>query len=134
MPGSTKQEDFSKVWNHFVVKKNPPSKESPNTFCRYRGNDGLRCAIGILLPDELYSPRMEGRGVVGLLKLGKELEAWIRSHNVHLLVALQNAHDNAAEVAVRGKVDFHKSLEKRLRMVATMFECEIPAGSDDDGK
>jgi hypothetical protein len=30
--------------------------------CRYRGNAGCKCAIGILIPDDRYSPELEGRG------------------------------------------------------------------------
>lgn len=30
-----------------------------NEFCAYRGNDGLSCAAGCLIPDDLYEEKME---------------------------------------------------------------------------
>lgn len=29
--------------------------------CYYRGPNGTKCAVGCLIPDELYEPRMDGR-------------------------------------------------------------------------
>lgn len=29
-------------------------------MCRYRTKDGLKCAVGVLIPDELYTGRIEG--------------------------------------------------------------------------
>ena len=35
--------------------------------CRYRGDDGLKCAIGHLIPDDEYAEWMEGMGTTTLL-------------------------------------------------------------------
>lgn len=35
--------------------------------CQYRTNDGRKCAIGILLPDELYSTNIEANSVSDLI-------------------------------------------------------------------
>jgi hypothetical protein len=57
-----KQEIFNKVASH-LLKQNAKSeifKESLNkTVCAYRGENGLKCGIGILIPDEKYNPSLE---------------------------------------------------------------------------
>lgn len=84
--------------------------------CKYRteAENGapLRCAIGILIPDRLYTPRMEFQGIGSLLAhpptgaLREALEDW---HPIaDFLVDLQYAHDTSARscfVAQRDKGD-----------------------------
>ena len=31
-----------------------------STYCRYRGDNGTKCAIGCLIPDKLYDQKIEG--------------------------------------------------------------------------
>ena len=53
----TEQETFEKVVRHlFTQGKRAVNREG---LCMYRGPDGLKCAIGCLIPDYLYRPRME---------------------------------------------------------------------------
>jgi hypothetical protein len=54
----TKQETFDFVVRH-LYKQGKPARE--NYYCRYRTNDGLMCAVGCLIPDEVYTPKMEGK-------------------------------------------------------------------------
>lgn len=58
MSGLTKQEIFNIVWKHFITDESPRSV-SENGMCMYRSKDGNRCAIGLLIPDESYMPKME---------------------------------------------------------------------------
>lgn len=52
-----KQEVYFKVRNHLLTQM----KRSVNLGrCRYRGPNGLKCAIGCLIPDERYSRDIEG--------------------------------------------------------------------------
>jgi hypothetical protein len=54
------QEVFDRVWDHFITKKNPQSIDNPEDHsCLYRGPNGKKCAAGILIPDEKYSPELE---------------------------------------------------------------------------
>jgi len=39
-----------------------------NGFCAYRGDDGRRCAIGWLIPDQVYRPGLEGEAVDVLIE------------------------------------------------------------------
>lgn len=67
-------------------------------ICKYRGDDGLKCAAGCLIPDELYKPEMEGMAAYPGPKSNPErmlvretLEAlW---HDPSLVSALQYVHD-----------------------------------------
>lgn len=40
--------------------------------CVYRGPNGLKCVIGIFIPDHLYNPSMEGNSVGGLRRNVKD--------------------------------------------------------------
>lgn len=60
-----------------------------NGMCKYRGPDGLKCAVGHMLSDEEYKPEMENVGVKSLVTLYK-LDF---SYDITLLRALQSAHD-----------------------------------------
>ena len=35
------------------------------TTCAYRGEHGMRCVIGFIIPDDLYTPALEGNGALG---------------------------------------------------------------------
>jgi hypothetical protein len=63
----TRREIFETVKNHLLTQgkkawvfQDDPDQPGP---CLYRTDDGLRCAVGCLIPDELYDPRMEGVGI-----------------------------------------------------------------------
>lgn len=138
MANSQHQADFDKVWNHFVVEKNPPSVEEDDITCLYRGPNGSRCAVGVLLPDEVYQPTLEGVSLKDLdpnVCVASEFAAWIRSHGLTFLGQLQQAHDqavlsqmahNMAGHSVLTPGRFHEEIERLLREVAADFGCEIP--------
>ena len=58
--------------------------------CYYRWN-GLKCAIGVLIPDDMYVPEMECGGVGILLTKYPTLKEYVP--NKWLAVALQEMHD-----------------------------------------
>ncbi len=59
--------------------------------CAYRAPDGCRCAVGLLIPDNLYTPTLECRGVSEVVHMlyGGPIE----SGRDRLLQALQIMHD-----------------------------------------
>ena len=64
--------------------------------CAYRGPEGRKCAVGILLSDAEYSDTMEGQNAAQLDKWScvlPETKKLLQDHK-YLLVALQNVHDN----------------------------------------
>lgn len=51
------QELFDTVATHLLTQK----KRATNTHgCAYRGENGLKCAVGCLIPDSKYDPELEG--------------------------------------------------------------------------
>lgn len=62
----TPQEVFDKVAHH-LLKQKARSMISSSTggsqLCGYRGGNGLCCAVGFLIPEELYDVNMEGNGI-----------------------------------------------------------------------
>lgn len=73
-----------------LLKQNKPSVNQTGYTCMYRGKDGLKCAVGHLIPDELYHEGLEGksanmRPVDNILRdLG---------HDIELCTCLQAIHD-----------------------------------------
>lgn len=57
--------------------------------CCYRGPNGLKCAVGQIIPDELYHPEIEGLGVTGekvvpiLSQLGYSLMLCSELQDIH---------------------------------------------------
>ena len=56
----TLQQTYDSVVEHLATQK----RRSHNDHsCKYRSKDGLKCAIGALIPDSLYNPLLEGYSV-----------------------------------------------------------------------
>lgn len=65
---------------------------NPDGDCAYRGQDGLKCAIGLLIPDDLYQPGFEGAAAFALpTDAMTACGLWRHSD---ILAALQHLHDN----------------------------------------
>lgn len=58
MTKETRQKHFNTVAEH-LLKQN--AKAFAAFRCAYRTPDGKKCAFGVLIPDELYSNKLEGR-------------------------------------------------------------------------
>jgi hypothetical protein len=113
----TPQEIFDTVAKHLFTQGKPAKQMMPvsedhdeeDYQCRYRAADGGKCAVGVLLPDELYVESMEGQSLSGLImnagKQGQpELPSWMEE-NASLLMDLQGAHDS----------DFYWESTKKMR-------------------
>jgi hypothetical protein len=74
--------------------------------CAYRGMDGTKCAIGILIPDEIYSPNMEG---MSFHQLCRQHNAVANLPEIQAIKqvgeVLQQLHDN-----LQGTSNFRKRL------------------------
>lgn len=125
-----KQRVFNKVWDYFVVQKKPQSR-GIGIFgaCKYRSADGNKCAIGCLIPDELYSPEFDSPGE-GLSSAVDDLVTTIpefrlalgsvvdlaEENMMRLLLSLQCAHD-----------EYFDEIEDALRNVASTYNLEVPS-------
>ena len=98
-----RQEIFDKVANHLLTQNAQAetfvSNESGAVYniCAYRTDDGLKCAVGCLIPDELYSFKLEGIGTVSP-DFPKEIFTSIFGENyseldTYFLRCLQHIHD-----------------------------------------
>lgn len=101
------QEAFDKVVAHLVEQKVPssvtfhmtgPSEiDQPKAQCLYRGPNGLKCAIGCLIPDEMYFPKMdEGYSFFDLPEImGSDFHKLFGILDEDLMAELQAFHDRS---------------------------------------
>lgn len=84
-----KQETFDLVAKH-LLQQNAQSMHPQTHICAYRGCDGRKCAIGVLIPDELYTEDLEGLAASHprIANLLRDLD-----HDVALCADLQRVHD-----------------------------------------
>lgn len=87
----TDQEVFNRVALH-LLQQNHRSADALGT-CSYRGEEGRRCAVGCLIPDDRYMASLEGLAVTA-----PKLQSLLRglgfgSHQLDLLQTLQSLHD-----------------------------------------
>jgi hypothetical protein len=92
----TAGEIFGATVEHLARQKKQSAVIADGTrSCRYRMDDGRRCAVSIFIPDYAYSQKeCEGRDVYGLIAHCWKLPEWMSEPAmVSLLDALQQAHD-----------------------------------------
>ena len=100
-----KQAIFNTVTKHLLTQKSVSANQcldDPNdTDCCYRTDDGMKCALGCLIKDELYAPEIEGsipsqnlENRVNIL-LAQSIGVDVRDicSNIEFFIKLQNIHD-----------------------------------------
>ena len=103
---------FNTVARHLLTQRKQalrpslpqPDGAAPAPACVYRSPRGLKCAIGALIPDEMYCPRMEGNSVRNLLMDHPELTSHLKLKQdlsevveIQFLDTLQQIHDDNPE-------------------------------------
>ena len=83
------QETFDTVVAH-LRKQGRKSQEDRQ--CLYRGPDGTKCAVGCLIPDSEYSPKLEMHSIINL-EFSRRLPPSLEGLNLRLLRELQSVHD-----------------------------------------
>lgn len=122
-----KQEIFNKVWQHFIVEKNPRGYDAEAENCVYKNQEGNKCAIGIFIPDDKFIPAMNNWGTIWSFKDAKDtlsrygcenllVEIFGPEYNMKFLSELQKAHDHIHE----------RSMEENLRRLAVKWSLQIP--------
>jgi hypothetical protein len=93
------QEMFTKITEHLLKQGKRSMYSKPSMYssdmvksCAYRGENGRTCAVGCLIPDEDYTPEMEGVGVSRLQQHWPDLFQF-DGNQLDLLADLQNLHD-----------------------------------------
>jgi hypothetical protein len=82
---------FDAVWDWFVVQRKSKSIRE-GSQCAYRGDGGNKCAAGVLIPDELYDPMMEGQ-CFGTMSDVVHKAMGLSYEDVQFVSGLQAAHD-----------------------------------------
>lgn len=85
------QEIFDAVAKHLFKQG---KRAFDGNTCKYRGATGLTCAVGCLIPDDMYDKRMEGVRVLGLVLPEFKVPEYF-NRNKWLLNDLQLLHDTA---------------------------------------
>lgn len=126
----TMQEIFDKVVNHMLTQGKRSAVQRPyltSQACLYRGPDGLKCAVGCLIPDSEYSTAFDdpdiNTGVAQLLAVMPKFGSALREGGVDtddrrivsMLASLQNVHD---EFKPR---DWRQQLESKARIFGLQF-------------
>jgi hypothetical protein len=97
-----------------------PSGET-RKVCVYRGQDGIKCAAGHVIPDAWYSDRLEGHSIDAFLDMEPRIQASLGSH-MFLLSDLQEAHDNAYRATfLYDDTPFTKAFIQRAIAVAKVY-------------
>lgn len=81
--------------------------------CKYRTNSGLKCAVGHIIPDDRYSPKMEGQEAVRAMAMANVTVDTYVSLN-----KLQDCHDGALD-----RLHMHG----KFRAYAARWGLEFPA-------
>lgn len=80
------QEIFDTVASHLLHQNKQCKGE--DGYCKYRNSEGLKCAIGALIPEDKYSLKMEEEPITCVME---GVLDWFTHHN--LLMDLQKCHD-----------------------------------------
>lgn len=86
---------FDKTLNHLRIQKEK-SYNTRQLSCMYHNKEGLKCAVGIHIPDEVYDPAMEGESVNTILRkfpILFTLDAFNTNTKIDLLREMQVIHD-----------------------------------------
>ena len=113
----TPQEIFDTVAKHLFTQgcRSAELDEDPHSACLYRGPEGRMCAVGVLIPYELYNTDMEYQNAAYLIgKVGSPFPEWMKA-NENLLHSLQISHDRSHYWLSS------EAMRERLRAVATLY-------------
>lgn len=113
----TDKQIFERVKKHLLKQKEQATDDENGTGgCRYRGVDGLKCAVGCLITNAAYTPKCEGHtpnelGIRGgrwifgpLAKALNQSRIPARESTQMLLSTLQEIHDNEEPIEWRSRL------------------------------
>lgn len=128
----TNQEALNRVVDWFIVQGNPPAADGRDGCC-YRTPDHRRCAIGCLIPDEVYIDDIEGMSALAVISGNPSLPRWndktapvrqsLAGLDPEFAEEMQSAHDGWSHTC---GVAFLPYFAPKLADVARDYELEIP--------
>lgn len=107
-----KREVFYKVKAHLLKQQ---ARAVRNARCVYRGDCGMKCAVGALINDEHYSPELEGLTVPNpKIRAALEASGVPTTRDVlDLLERLQDLHDGHLVGSWPAELDYIEKQEFR---------------------
>jgi hypothetical protein len=128
MKAYTDQTAFDAVVRHLAKA---PCRAVIDSACQYRTPDGGKCAIGALIPDDLYRPQYEHQGVSTLLQPRHALKVVreaFKDVNLNLLRALQMAHDGVDNWSPTGFTSARllENIARHFGLGMTVLKAEFP--------
>lgn len=111
----TNQEVFNKAYLGLKAQEFRKSSTEAGA-CKYRNGIGDKCALGMCIPDSLYTRDMEGTGPDGLLRNYPEVSVYI-GQDTEFLDMLQLAHDDTHNA---------QDMQEQLLEVAKMYNLTVP--------
>jgi hypothetical protein len=119
----TKETSNQEIFDYVVSHLRAQGARSLNdeNECTYRSVDGYSCAVGCLIPDDLYTPSLEGRLVNQIredstFNLQTKYLGLQSLDRAALLQRLQRIHDNGSHWSDKGFCG-----ENAVRFVASML-------------
>lgn len=125
----TEQDVFNNAYIGMLRQNRRSAKSLHGNQCLYRGPNGLKCAIGHSIPDELYSASMENVAFLHIIrpearfKGSKELRKLFANVSDNLIRELQSIHDT---------VEVHR-WKFHLDNLAVRYKLNIPKTENDNG-
>jgi len=131
-----KQDIVDKVSKHLMTQLQLSGTPDSNNFltCMYRGPDGLKCAIGCLIPDDMYHESFESLSITMLAKNPKdpaaqELMEYLGIDNLDLLSELQQIHDHTPTSLSMESIKYLWSV--RLNKIIVEYGLEVNSDVDE---
>ena len=88
------QQAFDTVARHLLTQG---CKSIGPHGCAYRGEGGKKCAIGALIPDDLYNRSFEGNRIFPLVREHVEIGVLLEDVSLTMLDELQIVHDHTKQ-------------------------------------
>ena len=115
---ATQQQIFDQVARHLL--KQGKRAVSAQGRCKYRTDDGLKCAAGCLISDEEYDQNFEMRG--SWPSVVSYSGYTVTVVHEHFITALQRMHDKVPDgIEIQG-VDFHARLASFAKEFGLQFD------------
>ena len=115
------QEIFDTVVTHLLTQG---VRSANGDICLYRGPNGTSCAVGCLIPDEMYEPEMDtGYSAISLIYSDRfKLPEYFNSDNTKLLSRLQGFHDGIDEDVIVYNDKNRATIKKIARDSGVVFD------------
>ena len=118
---SSRQEIFDYV-TPLLFAQGERSMLEGGTTCAYRGEHGMRCAVGFLIPDELYSDGLEGKSAMDVDMTKRLNNVILTDDDLGLfLTDLQDVHDGWTSGEKADLFDRFQNIAMRYKLDRTVL-------------